>query len=209
MRRVPPNEDWKPDLRTRLLNFRCQACPTEFHHDESSRFGMCSFVSRRGFEFFRRNGTICPRKNCRCDEESAVRARRDADAADGSAKKPVHQAMSRQQGTAGRGCRSSTGRASGRPHSSAEDRAVRPGNPPSTSTGSTAPSTQRAGGRLYRHVNDRIQCYVHKRLQRQQHRQLQRTLEDHVSSAERRFHPRFKWRTGISHESQDWWLSPR
>jgi hypothetical protein len=84
-----------------------------------------------------------------------------------------------------------------------------PGNPPSTSTGSTAPSTQRAGGRLYRHVNDRIQCYVHKRLQRQQHRQLQRTLEDHVSSAERRFHPRFKWRTGISHESQDWWLSPR
>src|SRR5262245_32720924 len=80
---------------------RWQACPTEFHHNESNRFGMCSFDSRRGFEFFRRNSAVCPRKNRRCGEESPVRARRDADAADGPAKKLVHQAMSSQQRTAG------------------------------------------------------------------------------------------------------------
>jgi hypothetical protein len=168
----------------------------EFHHDESNRFGMCSFVSRRGFEFFRRNGAICPRKNRRCDEESAVRARRDADAADGSAKKPIHQAMSGQQRTAGRGCRSSTGRSAGRPNSSAEDRAVRPRQSAQHLHGQhrtqqCANRAQLAGGRFYRHVNYWVQCYVHKR--------LQRALDRHVGSGpERGFHSRFKWRTGIA-----------
>jgi len=41
---------------------------------------------------------------------------------------------------------------------------------------------ERAGGRLFRHFNHRLQCYVHERLQRQQHWQLRRALDPRVSS---------------------------
>lgn len=110
-----------------------------------------------GFELVGRNGFSCRRKKRRCDEKRALRARRDADASDGPAKKQIHQAMSGQQRAARRGWSSPTGRSSARPSRIAEDRAVRRRQSAQHLHGQHRPQQcatrpQRAGGRLYRHL---------------------------------------------------------
>jgi hypothetical protein len=112
--------------RTRLLNVVRYSCATEFHYDESNRVGICSFDRRRSFRSIRRNGASCRSKRGRCDKERTVRARRDAAALYGRAKKHVHQAMSGQQRAVARqGCSSSAERSSVRPKSNTKDCAVR------------------------------------------------------------------------------------